>query len=93
MVVAMFWRKPVICLVLAVVTTLHLDGGEASDSQAAVRRPAVAGTGRLGSVKREAGTRVRHGSLWFRHDEHGAHTPSRGKMSPSEYNNAFVLSY
>lgn len=81
MVVAMFWRKPVICLVLAVVTSLHLDRGKASDSHAAVRRPAVPGTGRLGSVKREAGTRTRHGSLWFRHDEHGAHTPSRGKMN------------
>ena len=81
MIVAMLWRKPLICLVLAFVTTLHLDGGNAADSQAAARRPAVPGTGRLGSVKREAGTRIRRGSLWFRHDEHGAHTPSRGKMT------------
>lgn len=86
MVVAMFWRKPVICLVLVVVTTLHLDGGQASDSQDAVQRPAGPGTSRLGSVKRETGTRIRHGSLWFRHDEHGAHTPSPSKMNPSEYN-------
>lgn len=93
MVVAMFWRKPVICLVLAVVTTLHLDRGKASDSQAAVQRPAVPGTGRLGSVKREAGSRIRHGSLWFRHDEHGANTPSCGKMNPIKYNNASMHTF
>lgn len=81
MVVAMFWRKPVICLVFAVVTTLHLDCGKASDSKAVVRRPAVPGTGRLGGVKREAGTRIRQGSLWFRHGEHAVHTPSHGEMS------------
>lgn len=71
MVVAMLWQKPVICLVLAVVTTLQVDRGKASDS-------AVPGSGRLGGVKQEPGTGTRHGSLRFRH---GARAPSRGKMS------------
>lgn len=50
MVVAMLWQKPVICLVLAVVTTLQVDRGKASDS-------AVPGTG-----TRHGSLRFRHGA-------------------------------
>lgn len=81
MVVTMLWQKPVIYLVLAVVTTLQVDRGRVLGSEAAVRSLVAAGSGRLGSVKGEPGTRTLHGSLRFRHDGHSVQTPSRGKMS------------
>ncbi|XP_011612153.1 uncharacterized protein [Takifugu rubripes] len=77
MVVTMLWQKPAIYLVLAVVTTLQVDRGKVSGSEAAVRSRAAAGSGRLGSVKGEPGTRTRHGSLRFRRDGHGVQTLSR----------------
>lgn len=81
MVVTMLWQKPVIYLVLAVVTTLQVDRGKVSGSEAAVRSLAAAGRGRLGSENGEPGTGTLHGSLRLRHDGHGAQTLSRGKMS------------
>lgn len=77
MVITMLWQKPVIYLLLAVGTTLQVDRGKVSGSES----PAAAGSGRLGAVKGEPGSRTLHGSLRFRHDGHGAQTPSRGKMS------------
>lgn len=81
MVATMLWQKPVIYLVLAVVTTLQVDRGKVSGSEAAARSLAAAGSGRLGNVNGEPGTRTLHGSLRFRHDGHGVQTLSRGKMS------------
>lgn len=82
MVVTMLWQKPVIYLVLAVVTTLQVDRGKVSGSEAAAARSlAAAGRGRLGSENGEPGTGTLHGSLRLRHDGHGVQTLSRGKMS------------
>lgn len=82
MVVTMLWQKTVIYLVLAVGTTLQVDRGKVSGSEDAVRSLAAAGSGRMGSVNGEPGTRTVHGSLRFRHDGHGVQTLNRGKKSP-----------